>query len=179
VIERRELVGVVVFAIVGVVLGGPAVVQQPLFELPVAAEQQSVLSFLPTDFPKAAKYSKHCRSRSSPAHWANIFALPQNPCTSDRSGKTGGERSRKRSPRFHPCETCPPNRHAMRLLTIAFTICDLGGFLVFRSIGRILLPVGMVFVSVLASFGQRPSLAEPAQSGPSAESADDDDIHFS
>ena len=41
---------------------------------------------------------------------------------------------------------------------------DLGGFLMFRSIARVVLPVGMVFVSVLASLANAqvsPSLPNP------------------
>ena len=49
----------------------------------------------------------------------------------------------------------------------------------FRSIARVVVPVGMVSVSVLASLANAQDLAEPAQSDHGAESADDDDIHFS
>jgi hypothetical protein len=49
----------------------------------------------------------------------------------------------------------------------------------FRSIARVLVPVGLVICFRLGVLGQRPSLAEPAQSDHGAESVDDDDIHFS
>ena len=47
----------------------------------------------------------------------------------------------------------------------------------FRSIAGVVLPVGICFRPGV--LGQRPNLAEPAQSDRSVESADDDDIHFS
>jgi|ERR1700733_471201 len=49
----------------------------------------------------------------------------------------------------------------------------------FRSIARVVVPVGLVSVSVLASLANAQNLAEPAQSDRGAESADGDDIHFS